>query len=347
MSDPYDSGSNSLPSPLRSPAKSLSCPYSPGATFIAYRHLPPAPFGGSYTKCDRPNQRDLKRTTQLDWCVAHPPTAGITFSDDSHSFNITSIIRGGEDCGAQIVLSNTGLVAKIYDPLFYSFQNQEFSEFNVDVTTAADSEYSIEAAAYSKLQQTPVEGSITPQYYGSWTIDIASNVQGEYITREVRMILVEHVPGVRMVDIDPDLLTPELREHVMIRVIEADYDLRRAGVRHDDLAPRNIILSEKPDTIDPNIRVTLVDFGHSIVYDIRYGRPLRWEVCNPLFNWASASTWSFMGWLPSFSEESVNSRWELWGDGRNGKYAKVERDPDSQVGKPLKPKLRGELKRNC
>ncbi|KAJ4336706.1 hypothetical protein N0V95_008544 [Ascochyta clinopodiicola] len=254
MSDPYDSESHSLPSPLHSPAKPSTYPYVLGATFIAHRHLPPVPFGGYYSKCECPNQDDLQRTSQFDWCVAHPPAEGTTLLDHAHTFTIQSVIRTGENCGAQIVLTNSGLVAKIYDPLFYSFQNQEVLDFNVDVATAADSEYSIEAAAYSELQQTSAEGSITPQYHGSWTIDITSDVQGEHINREVRLILVEYVPGVRMIDIDPDRLTSEVREYVMIRVIEADYDLRHAGVRHDDLSPRNIILSEEPDTIDPNLR---------------------------------------------------------------------------------------------
>ena len=121
MSGAYKSGSGSLPSPKRTPAEPLSCPYVPGATFTAHRHQPPAPFGAYCSRCELPKQKDLQRTTQLDWYLAHPPADGCTSFDDTCSFTVTSGIRTGENLGAQLVLTDTGLVAKIYDPLFYSF----------------------------------------------------------------------------------------------------------------------------------------------------------------------------------------------------------------------------------
>ncbi|KAF2623894.1 hypothetical protein BU25DRAFT_349111, partial [Macroventuria anomochaeta] len=211
----------------------------------------------------------------LDWCLAHPPAEGCTSFDDTCSFTVTSGIRTGENLGAQLVLTDTGLVAKIYDPLFYSFQDQDFQDLEVDVATAADSEYSIEAAAYSELQGTSVEGCITPEYNGSWTLNVTGDIQDEHITRQVRLVLVEYVPGVRMADFEPHSLTPEVRRDIMVKVIEADYDIRRAGVRHDDISPRNIIFSKRPNTANRNFRIRLVDFGHSTVFKIRFGRPLR------------------------------------------------------------------------
>jgi serine/threonine protein kinase len=244
------------------------------------------------------------------------------------------------------VCIDTRYVAKIYDPVFYPFEDRELPDTRVDVAAVADSEYSIEAAAYSELEGSPVQGSIMPEYYGSWTLNVITVIQNEQITRQVRMILIEYVPGVRMLDINPEDLTPEAREYIMTKVIEADYDLRRAGVRHDDLSPRNIVLSETPDSIEPELRVTLVDFGCSTVFALRYGRPLRWGLCNPLFTWSSASAWSTWGWLPPCTEDEIAKRWKVWGSGRDGKYAAVERDANSQLGIPLRPKAKCKVQRN-
>ncbi|KZM18891.1 uncharacterized protein EKO05_0010396 [Ascochyta rabiei] len=333
MSDPYDSASHSLPSPHRSPAEALSCPYVPGATFIAHRHVPPAPFGGSYSEIEISNQEDLQCSTQLDWCVAHPPAEGATFFDDAHSFTVKSAIRTGENCGAQLIFIDTGLVAKIYDPMFYSYGEQP--DLKIDVSSMADSDYSNEAAAYSELQGTPAQGSIVPEYHGSWTMEIMSVVRDEHITRRVRMILMDYVPGIRMLDIKPEYLTAEERENVMIKVIEADYDLRYAGVRHDDLSPRNIIITTPSNLADPQLRLVLIDFAFSFVFRINLGTRPKDKYRNPLFEWSWPSRWGSYGWISPCREETIKRMWELFGDGRKGKYVKVQRDPSSKLGAPI------------
>lgn len=89
--------------------------------------------------------------TQFDWCIAHPPIEGSTDFGESHAFTILSKIRAGPDVGTQLVLTDAGLVAKIYDPLFYPFEDEDFQGTKIDVSAIADSEYCIEAAAYSEL----------------------------------------------------------------------------------------------------------------------------------------------------------------------------------------------------
>ncbi|KAF3031755.1 hypothetical protein E8E11_000561 [Didymella keratinophila] len=121
--------------------------------------------------------------------------------------------------------------------MFYPFGDEDFRGMKNDISTNADSEYSIEAAAYSELQGTSVEGSATPRYHGSWTMDIIQDEQDERITRQVRLIFTEQISGVRTADIDLFELTPDVKEAIMINVIEADYHVRRAGVRHYDIAP--------------------------------------------------------------------------------------------------------------
>ncbi|KAJ8111336.1 hypothetical protein OPT61_g6045 [Boeremia exigua] len=335
MSDYDDSGSDSFPSSPRSPAHPVACPYFPGAVFTAYRHEAPAPFGGYYSDCPFPDQNELQQSSQLDWCISHRPNPGTTFLEETCSLAIKSEIRTGIDCGTQLVLLENGLVAKIFDPMFYSHNDKEFVDLKVDVTTAADSDYATEAAAYSELKMQPVQGDIMPAFYDSWTIKVTHYVGGEHITRDVRLILIEYISGEQMLDIEPENLQSKVREQIMIKVIEADYDLRYAGVCHQDLEPRNIMISLSPKH-PMGFRLTLIDFGHSWVYRILFGGPPPNELRNPLFSWVGASLWSSYGWLPSSDEERDCGLWAIFGDGRDGKYVKVEKDPNCSLGRPLR-----------
>jgi serine/threonine protein kinase len=108
-----------------------------------------------------------------------------------------------------------------------------------------------------------------------------------------------------MVEIKPGELSEVERENITFKLIEANIDLHFAGLRHDDLEPRNVILSF-PDTIspsvgspfdlapytNPNLRVCIIDFAMSAVLQIVNGT-LPWqEYCNPLFFWPGADLWS-------------------------------------------------------
>jgi len=73
---------------------------------------------------------------------------GVTY-DDTMSFTITKELCVGDGRGAQIVVANGDLVAKIYDPLFYpAYVNPYKRE---DVIMRADRDYCREAAAYTEL----------------------------------------------------------------------------------------------------------------------------------------------------------------------------------------------------
>ena len=144
-------------------------------------------------------------------------------------------------------------------------------------------------------------------------------------------VFTEYTPGMRMADIDPFKLTPEVKEAIMIRVIEADYDVRRAGVHHYDIAPRTV-----PETLSTAFHLSFVDLSRSIVYKIRFGGPLQWRLCNPLFDWTMPDAWIGEDWLPSFDEGLADRMWQLWGEGKDGKSVKVERDLDHPFGEPIR-----------
>jgi serine/threonine protein kinase len=261
---------------------------------------------------------------------------------DERCIEIAEGVRVGDDCGAQVVLTTDGFIAKIYDPLYYKFYCDLFPDTKREVAAAADVDYITETAVYTELCDTLFSGDIVPAYHGSWTLDVAIFNNGREQLREVRLIIMEHVSGISMLDLDPDSLTCHEREEIMIKLIEADMALRFSGVRHDDLEPRNVVLSLSDTSKtyeDGSFRLCIIDYACCAlsIYETRKG-PVP-EVHNPLFYWVGSDLWSDWGWLPP-DEEAVDWMWEVWGNGgKNGKYVVAERNPKSRLGSPLYPKL--------
>jgi serine/threonine protein kinase len=260
---------------------------------------------------------------------------------DERCIEIAKTIRIGDNCGAQVVLTTDGCIAKIYDPLYYDFHNDYYRGSRTDVMDWADKDYITEAAVYSELCDTPFPGSIMPAYHGSWTLNVPILNNGNEQAREVRLIIIEHISGTSMLNIDPSSLSSHERSVIMIKLIEADVALRFSGVRHKDLEPRNVILS-LPETSkvydDGNFRLCIIDYAScALSKDSDRKGPIP-EVHNPLFYWVGQAWWSDWGWLP-LGDEAANWMWEVWGDGgKDGKYVVAERDPQSQLGDPFHPK---------
>jgi hypothetical protein len=82
-------------------------------------------------------------------------------SDVSKELEITSILRVGSDRGAQLVVVNNEMVAKIY-ALYYSDTEDGFCQ---DVLRAAQGDHSREAAAYNQLQKSLAAKNVTPTSY--------------------------------------------------------------------------------------------------------------------------------------------------------------------------------------
>lgn len=278
--------------------------------------------------------------SQFDWCIAHPPQPGKTHVYEERRIEIAQVLRGGEACGAQTVLTADGFVAKFYDPMYYKFYDGILPGDKTDVTAYADRDYIREAAAYTELCDTPVYGEITPTYHGSWSMNIpivAEVAEENLSTREVRLIIIGYISGTSMQALDTENLTWEERENIMIKVIEADIDLRFVGVRHDDFEPRNIMLSlpKGINTYDTDdLRVCIIDYAISFLSKDKGRKGPVPEVHNPLFYWTGADLWSDWGWLPPW-KEATDWMWTIWGSGgKDGKYLAVERDPDSRLEKP-------------
>lgn len=340
------SSSDSLPSSILSQEEDF-CLYSPGTTLVLKRHVPPPPCG-VYYQDPAPNITLPEQVSKLKWCLTHPPRPGIIDHQDTRTIVLKEKIRTGSQCGAQVLLTNDGLVAKIYDPLYYCIFNRDWRSETINVTAHADQDYSNEAAAYSAIQGTSTQGRCTPRYYGSWTANVPIQVEGREHIREVRLVLVEYIEGIQMRDLNPSELTLKARENIMRKVIEADTDLRLAGLEHQDFEPRNIMILVPPAHSgteqlckstyeEPDLGVRIIDFAYSLVYDLAgQARPGAGRN-NPLFFWAGADIYSEYGWLPQW-QEATNWMWEMWGcGGEDGKYIKVDRDVDDYCGRPVWP----------
>jgi hypothetical protein len=239
-------------------------PYTLGTTFTAYRHVPTPPFGHGYTTPWPPfKSEDFRRLTQLDYCLTRQPMDGHSL-DESRTLTITGLIRTGFSCGAQIVVVNEDIVAKIYDPLYD--KGMDCYDNKRDVVVLADGDYTREAAAYQALQHSLEARDVKPEYHGSWTINVQTTVNEKTYTRRVRLLLMEHVAGTVMSSISPEHLPQQTRSSILQKILEAETVLYHAGVHHRDISPRNIIVLSPSPYFDTQL--VIIDFNVSNVLQL-------------------------------------------------------------------------------
>lgn len=88
-----------------------------------------------------------------------------------------------------------------------------------------DQAYSHETAAYAHLQNSPEVWDLVPSFHGSWTINVPNAVNRDDCTksgsREVRLIRIEHLDGICMINKDPRTLSEHARSVILARCIDA------------------------------------------------------------------------------------------------------------------------------
>jgi hypothetical protein len=241
-------------------------PYTIGATFTATRHIPPPPFGHGYSTPWPPfKSENFRRLPQLEYCLSRPPMSG-QLLPESRPLTITGLLRTGYSFSAQVVVVNGDMVAKIYDPLYDT--GFDIYDNKRDVVVLADGDYTREAAAYEQLTSSPFAG-VTPDYFGSWTIEVNTAVGDKIYARNIRLILMEWVQGVVMSSIDALLLGRCERERIIGKVLEAESLVYAAGVWHRDVSPRNVILTSSTSS---DSRVVIIDFNVSNVLRLSTSR---------------------------------------------------------------------------
>ncbi|KAJ7235019.1 hypothetical protein B0H12DRAFT_1222741 [Mycena haematopus] len=164
--------------------------------------------------------------------------------------------------------SNTPLVARIYDPLY--FDTAVYDRFRT-IQQAVASEYE----AYTRLKKH--QGTLVPRFHGIFVAEIPG-----VRPRHVYVVLLEYVPGIdlqakmRMVG---DATCAQHKLGLFNAVARASYPLYECGVHPDDLMDRNVLLQEPREPSAENFcdkegcpfRNTLhVDLGDSLTDDHPY-----------------------------------------------------------------------------
>ncbi|KAK4171853.1 glycosyltransferase family 17-domain-containing protein [Triangularia setosa] len=259
------------------------CPYVAGFKIAVGPHTPHPPFGGVY-RASGPKAYEtyveIQTHTHTRYCVKDLEPDGSPGSPEVPTSGpplvIDSVIRGGDEAGAQIVVchwdsDSTSMkhVAKIYDPLYYSFEDAELG-LPTDVVWIAARDYSIEAAAYEELETYGAEHEkeaesirgCYPEYFGSFSFDLKLVVGGITYTRTIPLILMEYLDGSTMKEMLDNNQVPEsddTRIHSFVCAVKSTSKLQAAGVLQGDFAPRNIFLIG--DIEGPSLRAVIFDFN--------------------------------------------------------------------------------------
>lgn len=307
-------------------------PYTKGLSLTIHRHEACPPFGQDYAIYtdlrDRVLEKDLRRKTLVDLCLENPPMEGQTDYEDSRILEIVDELRVKSDGGAQLVVchlddDDQDYIAKVYDPLYYGFSDTMWPDLPRDVTFESDMDYCREVAAYEEMDEW-VGGTDVPKFHGSWTFQVPLSLPTGPRMRDVRMILIERVPGKSMLDFNQDKLPESERLETLARMSELISRISFIGVHHHDISQRNIMVCDGEEAGKVG-RIVLIDFNMSTVerldnFEEQYGprEPGPDKPQNPLDRWWGGGWYGgFWEWLPERWEKRLRplQEWmyERWG----------------------------------
>lgn len=291
-------------------------PYLWGQQYTIHSHNPPPPTA---KRCALSPSSIYERETKhpLDRCLLHQPLPG---SSGRHTviIRIAEAVRTGDKEPAQLVKvqiqeakpgtphgppTDSILVAKFYDPLYYDHDQDDADPF-----LCVDRDYSHETAAYSAL--TKLQGKLIPKYYGSYSLELIVN---KIAKRFVRLILIELIPGKSMQQLNPADFSQIERQMIIKLVIDTESLIYTHNVLHGDVFPRNILLPNS-DKLSRSERIVLVDFALSSIGRSHFpnipaeenrflpGIPisplLRWnEAYEPQTRFGAWVDWDWQPWL--------------------------------------------------
>lgn len=338
-------------------------PYLPGFSIQITRHAPPPTFPTAeelqelgHQERPRLSEEYLRTVTHSEAVAANPPEEGLLSSPQAKTAQlvITSPIAIGAARGPQVVACRVTpqegdpftAVAKIYDPLYYNFENS-IGYYPRDTVFEADENYAVETWAYQTLEKAGETGLSAPKFYGSWTFTLPIILNGVRMERPIRMILIERLNGVsihasrvqnsysRRAGKDAFHYPEEYRLEVLARAVDGYVRQMRAGVRQGDFTGRNIVLV--PDEYRPTQsemvaglslpRIVLVDYNNAYLEESPSdgGDP---RPTNPAEAFWGAYLWSdIAGWVPStWKNGEAQQAWLLErfrGDGQREMYRPV------------------------
>ncbi|KAL2190010.1 hypothetical protein L209DRAFT_749991 [Thermothelomyces heterothallicus CBS 203.75] len=351
-----------------------ACPYRPGFAVEIKRHIPPPPFGDPHHGPGTWRERsdvDLYRVTQTRVVMEYPPLehphAPPSPPAPAAKLTILSALAVEDGRGPQLVVCSVApyassgpgpgqggppapyeAVAKIFDPLYYSFENREAAHVPVPVAWQADVHYTHEAAALDHLAKRAQTGDgaglLAPEYFGSWTFTLPITHAGRRRQRAVRLVLMENIkgPSIRAVCLAPSALasyTEQDRLAIFAAVLDGVARQRHAGVDQRDLAARNVVLrtgSPSPTTArnptQPLPQPVIVDYNTAVVFELsRHGKhPSQLSALpqNPMELFWHTSFPDFLGWTPAAWDGNAEAR-QQWLKARFGGEAASQYAPVS------------------
>jgi serine/threonine protein kinase len=257
----------------------------------------------------------VRNGSQLDICLSNPPLEGPAgHATEKRTLAITGEIAVKDGRGAQVVVGNNRVVAKIYDPLYYLHNDGSVVRAIDDFTFLADSDYTREAAAYNELK-AKFGGNEIPYFFGSWTCNISTPTPLGLKIRPVRLILIEYLQGTSLLELKPTLFSEQDRINIVARAMEASVAILHEGVHHRDFSPRNVMYCKLTDgkSIKSEPRIVIIDFGLSVVDRLASGtrhKDLFNLPTSPLTCYSGDTVdFSDLGWLPT-SKDWMWARWD-------------------------------------
>lgn len=311
-------------------------PYLPGFSFQISRHAPPPAFatvkeleGLGHQERPSISGAYLRTVTHSEAVVVKLPVEGIPVPSsqaETAQLVVTTPIAIGSARGDQIVACTVtpqvgrpfAAAAKIYDPLYYNFENN-IGYYSRDCVDEADEHYIVETWAYEILQKSGQTGSFAPEYYGSRTFTLPIVLKGKPAMRPIRLILMERLHGASIQESriqnsynrgagkDAFHYPEEYRLEVLARAMDGYVRLAEAGIVQSDFTGRNVILvpNENPTTQAERIcglslpRIVLVDYNNADMPHLPSNK-LDTRPTNPACTFWGEYLWSdIAGWVPN------------------------------------------------
>ncbi|KAJ0424718.1 hypothetical protein BJY00DRAFT_309135 [Aspergillus carlsbadensis] len=256
-------------------------PYTPGWQFTAKPHTPPSPTPVPFDQgcCTRNSEADLVERRELglmERCLKHPPLPGLDECEgeyegkgedtDTVTLEIIDAIKVGDGHNSQ---KTPNSVAKLYDPLYFDDDCGYLNPF-----LCVDQDYTHESNAYMALAE--FQGGFIPMYYGSHSVklsveldsgaDVKDKTESKSVrtraqtrartrartSRNVRMILIEYIPGIAMVDANPREYQQSVRQEIMKSIVNIESKVYEKDILLTDLEPRNVITQTRDEQLpDP------------------------------------------------------------------------------------------------
>ncbi|CAN6666798.1 hypothetical protein TRVA0_038S01002 [Trichomonascus vanleenenianus] len=288
-------------------------PYLGGETFTAREHIAPSPPPVFYRWNVASNETKAERKAHslIEQCLLHPPLSG-SFGSLTLQLKVLRPIKVGE-MSAQVVLvevhseqdcelQGRELVAKFYDPLYISDGEGCLDRFRI-----VDRHYTYEVRAYRDLHE--LQGSLIPKFYGSFSVDVPIPLLSK--TREVRLILLEYIPGLTMKQFCTSKIPQEVRKQVMKKVIDIESSVYKRDVLLREVWPENVIIRETEFPREIHLVFVGFDRAHERrrlkrfkdprdMYLGEYITPLiRWEKRNKALNFLDWIDWDWTPWVQS------------------------------------------------